>query len=552
MNPLVTYQVQWFKVFRPLVIVAACSFAAWLLYPTIAFYSADAAKRETIIRENPGALKKILNLGLDLQGGICLVLDLDRPRTTASEDNDAIDRVYTVMENRINALGVAEPIIQKQGTGRLIVEMPGLRDPKIARDVVGATARLEFKLLESDERLERAIAVIDEVLTKGAAAPQGDTVAAKDSAATRQVAAQEIFAGAENADTTPSAPTGGFYDIVDQCETDDTPVRELLAREDIRSALAEHGFGQSRFLWGYAAGEQGSSGIRFEPYLVRDRVMLYGDAVADARAAVSSNPGSAGQWQVLLSLTGKGASQFSRITGMNIGKQLAIILDDRVYSAPVIREKIPGGRAEISGDFTPEEAKAISAVIRAGALPVPVTIVEERIVGPSLGQDSIRFGIRAGIMGMLAIFIYMIWYYRMSGFYADIALMLNLVFVVAVMSAINATLTLPGIAGLVLNLGMAVDANILVCERIREELRSGKTVQSSIAAGYHRAMLTIMDSNLTTLITAAILWWIGTGPVKGFAITLGIGIVMSLFTSLFITRELYTWFTRNNATSLSI
>jgi len=240
------------------------------------------------------------------------------------------------------------------------------------------------------------------------------------------------------------------------------------------------------------------------------------------------------------------------VTAGNVGRRLAIVLDNTVYSAPVIREKIAGGRAEISGSFTAEEAKAVAIVLRAGALPAPVVIIEERSVGPSLGQDSIRFGIRAAIIGMTAVFLFMGWYYRTSGIYADAALVLNLICVVALMGAVNATLTLPGIAGLVLNLAMAVDANVLICERIREELKIGKRVRIAIKAGYERAFVTILDSNLTTLITALILLWIGTGAVKGFAVTLAFGIIVSLFTSLYVTPMFYDAFTDPRRATLSI
>jgi preprotein translocase subunit SecD len=244
----------------------------------------------------------------------------------------------------------------------------------------------------------------------------------------------------------------------------------------------------------------------------------------------------AGQWKVDLQMNSKGASQFSRVTGANVNKQLAIVLDSSIFSAPVIRQKIPHGTAEISGNFSADEAKGLAVVLRAGALPAPVKIIEERTVGPSLGEDSIKKGVMSVLISFLLIVIFMAIYYKLSGILADVALMLNILFTIAVMASINATLTLPGLAGLILTIGMSVDANVLIFERMREELAIGKTARSALEAGYNRAFVTILDSNLTTLITAFILLWVGSGMLKGFAITLSIGIITSMFTALFVTK----------------
>ena len=271
------------------------------------------------------------------------------------------------------------------------------------------------------------------------------------------------------------------------------------------------------------------------------------------RAAPSTASGfSAGSAIVELEMNGKGARTFARVTGANVGKYLAIVLDSTVYSAPVIRSKIPSGRAQIEGRFTMEEAKNLAIVLKAGALPAPVKIMEQRTVGPSLGQDSIRDCVYAAVIGSFLVFLFIIMYYKVSGAYAVFALLLNILFVLAAMASINATLTIPGIAGLVLNLAVAVDANVLICERIREELHLGKTVRTAIEVGYKRVFVVIMDSNLTMLLKAAILLWIGTGPIKGFAVTLMFGLLISMFTSLYVTHIMYNMFTPKTGDRLSI
>jgi preprotein translocase subunit SecD len=279
---------------------------------------------------------------------------------------------------------------------------------------------------------------------------------------------------------------------------------------------------------------------------------MRGDAIKDARGSIDRGGFTAGQSIVEMEMNNKGARTFARVTGANVNKYMAIVLDSTVYSAPVIRSKIPSGRAQIEGSFTMEEAKNLAVVLRAGALPAPVKIMEQRTVGPSLGQDSIRDCMYAAIIGSILVFLFMMIYYKLSGAYAVFALVLNLLFVLAAMACINATLTIPGVCGLVLNIAVAVDANVLICERIREELHLGKTVRSAIDIGYKRVFVVIMDSNLTMLLKAGILFWIGTGPIKGFAVTLMFGLVISMFTSLYITHIMYNVFTPKTGERLSI
>jgi preprotein translocase subunit SecD len=273
------------------------------------------------------------------------------------------------------------------------------------------------------------------------------------------------------------------------------------------------------------------------PFVVQKRTLLTGNELTDA--SVQADPNSPGNWQVAIAFSAAGAQRFGEITEQSVGRHLAIILDGTVYSAPRINERIPGGRAVITGQFTVDQARDLAIVLREGALPAAVAILEERTVGPSLGADSIRQGAIAILASSVLVFLFMLIYYRLSGLIADVALVLNLVILLACMAAFGATLTLPGIAGIALTIGMAVDTNILIFERIREELKVGKTPRGAIEAGFNRAFRTIIDTHVTVLVTAAILYNFGTGPVKGFAVSLFVGLSASLFTAVFFTRLLF-------------
>ena len=276
---------------------------------------------------------------------------------------------------------------------------------------------------------------------------------------------------------------------------------------------------------------------RKTPFVVQKKTLLTGAELN--RAEVAADPNAPGNWQVAIEFNAVGARIFGEVTEQNVGRHLAIVLDGNLYSAPRINERIPGGRAVITGQFTVDEARDLAIVLRAGALPAPVTILEERTVGPSLGADSIRRGVLSVLAGAAAVVLFMVIYYRVSGLIADVAVGLNVLILLACMAAFHATLTLPGIAGVVLTIGMAVDTNILIFERIREELRLGKTVRSAIDAGFTRAFRTVIDTHVTVLVSAAILYNFGTGPVRGFAVSLAIGIAASLFTAVFFTRLLF-------------
>ena len=387
-----------------------------------------------------------INLGLDLKGGMHLLLRVDTSKLSPEAAKDARDRAVEVVRNRIDEFGVKEPLISPQGTDRILVQLPGIEDRDRALSLIGRTALLEFKLVSDDaEALKAALA--------------------------------------------GSVPAG----------------MELSTNGN-------------------------------ESLLLEREAVLTGEALSTAR--VDFDRSHFGEPIVALQFNGKGAKQFSQITAENVGRRLAIVLDGKVQSAPVIRERIPSGNAVISGRFTEQEAADLSIVLRVGALPAPIIIEEERTVGPNLGRDSIRDGVRATLIGTAVVFLFMAVYYLYSGLIADVALCLNLVLLLGVMAALGTSLTLPGIAGIALTAGMAVDANVLINERIREELKIGKTLRAAITAGYDKAFITILDSNLTTLITGIILFWAGTGPVRGFAVTLSIGLVISMFTSVFVTRVL--------------
>ena len=556
-----------------IVTVGLVALALFLLKDSIIFYSKNTADQDKYAASHPTIFKKIINMGLDIQGGMRIVMEIDRSNVPKEATGDLLDRAYTVIENRINGLGVAEPTIQKQGTDRIIVELPGFRDEAAASKVIGSTAQLEFNLLREPAELDKAIKVVDNALKGQKIADTGAAAAAADTAAIKkkesQSKAQSLFEGKEaGKDTAAAAESNdtaeekaaatsfsellsGIGEQIGVLESNKAQVDAILSRKDVKDALERSGLGGSNFLWGHETRVANSSIYRML-YYVKSRPEMRGDAIKDARGSIDRGGFTAGQAIVEMEMNNKGARTFARVTGANVNKYMAIVLDSTVYSAPVIRSKIPSGRAQIEGSFTMEEAKNLAIVLRAGALPAPVKIMEQRTVGPSLGQDSIHDCVYAAIIGSILVFLFMLIYYKLSGAYAVFALILNLLFVLAAMACINATLTIPGVCGLVLNMAVAVDANVLICERIREELHLGKTVRSAIEIGYKRVFVVIMDSNLTMLLKALILFWIGTGPIKGFAVTLMFGLVISMFTSLYITHIMYNVFTPKTGEKLSI
>jgi len=450
--------------------------------------------------------KKAFHLGLDLQGGMYLVLEVDRTGLTEEDAKDATDRALEIIRNRIDQFGVYEPSIQQQGMYRMVIQLPGV-DRERARTLIEKTAFLEFKLVAQPEQVKRVFDSIDEFIRKSRGLQ--DTL-----------------------------EVGTFYSSLLQVGGDVVVLTDRVS--DVKAMLSEAGEvipNDVEIAWGE---ETELRGMTYRPlYLLKKEAELTGDAIADAAVAVGPDPQRPNTPYVRLNMTRKASGRFAAITGANVNRRLAIVLDGIVKSAPVIRERIPGGRSQITGDFSVDEAGDLAIVLRAGALPAPVKVMEERTVGPSLGADSIRKGVRASIYGGIAVLVFMMIYYSFAGSVASIALILNLILLLAFLSGFRATLTLPGIAGVILTVGIAVDANVLIFERIREELRVGKTLRTAIDTGYSRAFRTILDANLTTLFTALILYWFGTGPIKGFAVTLSIGIVVSFFTAIVFTRFIF-------------
>ena len=383
---------------------------------------------------------------------------LDIPEKDSEQSKKmSVEQALETIRHRIDQFGVSEPDIRRQGVNRILVQLPGIQDTQRAKELIGRTALLEFKLVDESKNVNSAL--------------QG------------------------------SIPPGD----------------EILYKVDE---------------------ERGTAKTGRTPFLLKKSVLLTGSSLTDARVQLDSQYGEP---YVSIEFDKKGARAFERVTGENVGKQLAIVLDGKVYSAPTIQERIAGGKARITGRFTMEEARDLAIVLRAGALPAPVTILEERTVGPSLGSDSIRQGLMAMAVGGILVLVFMAVYYKLSGLLADFEVILNMVIIGAGLSAFGATLTLPGMAGIILTIGMAVDNNVLIYERIREELRTGKTPRGAVDTGFDRATTTILDANMTTLISAVVLFQFGTGPIKGFAVTLIIGVIASLFTAVVVSRLVFDY-----------
>ncbi len=518
--------------------------ALFVLIPSYKFYRLSEEELERMSPSEVSSLRsRSFHLGLDLRGGTHLVLEVDESKLTEDQRKDATDRAMEKIRNRIDEFGVAEPIIQKQGRSRIVVQLPGV-DAERAKELVKRTAFLEFRLVEDPVEVQASIQRMDEAakaldLRAGAieslTAPVEVTEDAEDSTLAGLFAARSddstaaLGLGPESKTENPLASRIYILDsgVCSVRLDEEFVVKRYLSEATIQRAMGR----QADFVWGERFTAQDGTEFR-RLYLLKTDPKVSGEALSNAQIGIDYDDGSAG---VDFFLNRRGGKQFGRITRDNVGKLLAIVLDNVVQSAPRINSEIRT-RGQITGSFTEDEARDLAVVLRTGALPAPVTISEERSVGPSLGQDSIRRGVRAALFGLGIVILFMIFYYRACGILSDFALILNIFLILGGLALFRATLTLPGIAGVILTIGMAVDANVLIFERIREELRAGKTVGAAISGGYSRAFLTILDSNITTLLTALILLQFGTGAIKGFAVTLSMGIVFSMFTALFVTR----------------
>lgn len=513
---------------------------------------------------------KGIKLGLDLRGGMHLVLEIDDPEgtMTAEAKADMIDRVDRIIRTRIDEFGVEEPLIQKVGGERLIVELAGISDEDRAKEIVQRNAFLEFKLVLPTTDMTAALSRIDRTVV---AALGLDSIRAlgRDVVSAEQPEIVDIiFGGGDTAVSTEQIDTTEVVETIPEEEdqldnfqpfstllnigdvegtyliaVEDIPLVELfLGIDEVQRAMPRDQVLQ----WGMEPVGRGARTYRYL-YVLEEDAFLTGDRLESATAGRDPQ---FNQSQVQFELSRAGGRTFSQFTGQHVGDLLAIVLDGRVQSAPVIRDRI-GARGQIDmGSGTPlEEASDLALVLRAGALPAKINIIEERTVGPSLGQDSIDAGRIAGMLGMALVVLVMIAYYRIAGILAVGALGVYVVLVLGGLAGIGATLTVPGIAGLILSVGMAVDANVLIFERIREELAVGRATRTAVEEGFQHAFSAILDANMTTLITALILFQFGTGPVRGFAVTLSMGIVASFFSALFVTRSFFLLYLKGKKVS---
>jgi SecD/SecF fusion protein len=593
------------------VIAATVGLALYFLYPTYRDYDLHqqmkglhgtdslqfVEKNETEIRENRA---KRIKLGLDLQGGMRVVLevnvlklleDLGKNRDDAltqimnevrdevkrsdespvvimrrkfearqirmsryygslRDDNDrvssmledeskkAIDRAIEIVGNRVDQYGVSEPSIQKLGGTRINVELPGVSKETEVRQLLQGTALLEFKLLKDPDVGYRVMEAIDKTLAAGSVADSTDTtLVAAASKDTTKITTPE-----GEMDQEQFAKKHPFFTValVSQqhpgeamvSEENRDKVRRWLERDDVVRSIP----GDIQFLWSAKPRILEGGRKYFALYPVKNTAELTGGVIVNAKATLDP---SFNQPIVTMEMNSDGSREWARITGANVNKRIAIVMDNAVFSAPVVRNKITGGHSQIEGMDNLDEARLLEIVLKAGALPAPVEIIEQRSVGPSLGEDSIRNGIYSSVLATILTIIFMAIYYRTGGLVADGALVFCLLFLLGILAAFQGTLTLPGIAGIILTLAVAVDANVLIFERIREEEATGKTLRAAIDAGYEKAFSAIFDSNLTTFISGLILYQFGSGPIQGFALTLMIGIVASMFSAIFITRVFF-------------
>ena len=626
-----------------IVIGVVLLWALYALFPTIKYNTLSEDEKTSM--EEEGILeqleKKTIRRGLDLQGGMHIVLEVDIPtlvENLASNKNnrfyevfdkvktgdemsaedfinrfateaksqdlrlnryymdygsdpvsiqaaledeatDAINRALEILQNRVDEFGVSEPTIQKQGNRRIIVELAGIQDPDRARSLLQSTALLEFALLKDGAVTQNLLTRVDRIL-KGSDDLEDLLETKEDStdeeqapietetrvADEEEVSLTELF-GITEEDTTAEDTTEVLVDkdlfeerpfssLLRQIgndlgvpEQNMRAVNKIMEMSDIQEILkgGEGRLSMSKEKDTWTLPEGGSESF-YRMYHLEAEAGLTGGVIEEALATLYN-----GQPIVTLGMNSEGAKTWSRVTGANVGRRLAILLDGNVHMAPVIRTKITDGQTQVEGFANMNEAKDIAIVLRAGALPAPVDIIEERTVGPSLGQDSIDQGTQSIIIGLVLVLAFMVFYYRGAGLIAAFAVLWNLILVLSILAMLKATLTLPGIAGLILTVGMAVDANVIIFERIREELVKGKTPRSAIDSGYSRAITTIIDANVTTILAALVLMQFGTGPIRGFAVVLFWGIATSMFTAIFTTRTIFNLISaKRNLKTLSI
>ena len=596
---------------RLLLILFIFGLGIYSLWPTIKYQLLSDTEKNNLSKDEVEYLEKnTIKQGLDLKGGIYIVLEVDLPQLVNNlaknkdkkfdiflndlkdgytnnsvdffelfdskatnqdlklpryfitygktknqiieqlqfEANDSINRIIEIIQNRVDQFGVSEPTIQKQGNDRVMIELAGIQDSERARGLLQSTALLELMIVKDVESTNTIIRQIDNL---SSSENQIGNKSQNDNATN----VGDLFSSDNEVnDLQFSSLLLGIGSDLAVDEENLEQLNSILSQDNVKQLLEATG---SNFLFSNTSktflNDFGEEEEVYIIYHLANNAELTGGVIENAQVRLSQSGVTAGQPIVQMEMNSAGSREWARITGANIKKRIAIVLDKKVHMAPVINSQIFGGGTVIEGLDSVEEAEDIAIVLRAGALPVPVTIIDQKIVGPSLGADSVRQGTSSILIGLVLVILFIIFYYRMSGFIASFSLIWTLILLLGILALLQATLTLPGIAGLILTVGMSIDANVIIFERIREELKKGKTVRSAIDAGYQRAITTIVDANLTTGIAAGILYQYGTGPIKGFATVLFWGIVVSMFTAIIVTRFLFDFTTsRKNLEKLSI
>lgn len=514
--------------YRLLTIGACLLLSIWALLPrqVIERSNRNGTVTYDTLRRTP------LKLGLDLRGGMHVDLEIDESKGTVSDKADAIDKALKVVRTRIDQFGVSEPIVQKSGNERIVVELPGIEDPERAKSLLQKNAFLTFQITDETQALERVAGRLDAILkergisanTVGGDTSKKTSIFTKVDSAGKDSTKKDTTASGIFSNRVASFGAPGVYRIAEA----DYPLFERALADSVVQAALPPG---KVIRWG---SDSVGTGVR-TLYVLDEQPIIDGQYLVDARPQQDPIQGTV----VSFTFNPEGGRRFRNQTAKHVHDYMAIVLDDRVMSAPTINEAI-GARGQITlGRRSIAEAQDLALVLRAGSLPVPLRIAQVRTIGPSLGADSIHDAVRAGAIAIGLIILVMAFYYRFSGLLAIAGLILYVIFTLAILASFNATLTLPGLAGFVLSIGIAVDANILIFERIREELVGGKTIRLAIDEGFKHAWNAIIDSNVSTALTAAVLYQFGTGPVRGFAVTLLAGIVASLFTAIFVVRTFY-------------
>ena len=499
-----------------------------------------------------------LKRGLDLRGGMHLALEVDESRGVVPQKSEALDRALKVVRTRIDQFGVSEPLVQKSGTDRIIVELPGIDDPQRAQEVVQKSAFLQFQITDKTQALEKALPRLDAAVKAigGQAQAAGGTVTTADTAA-RSAGATGLFttdtaakAAADSAKTDTAAAvaptTGGFSKLIQQgqmpgeyfvADSDLPAIESYLSNPSVQAVLPP-----GKVIRFGSDSTQLANKLYRTMYVLDAKPIITGENLIDAKPNTSPTEGTIVEFE----FNNVGGRKFRNETSRHIQDYMAIVLDDRVMGRPPIIQSAIGSRGQITmGGRDLQAASDLALVLRAGSLPTPLKIVEIRNIGPSLGQDSIDQGTRAALVAIAFLVLMIVVYYKFSGMLAIVGLLFYVLFTLGILAGFGAVLTLPGLAGFVLSLGVAVDANVLIFERIREELDRGKTVRTAIDEGFSHAMAAIVDSNVTAALTAAVLYQFGTGPVQGFAVTLLAGIIASMISSIFVVRTLYMlWLSR--------